>query len=209
MPVLFIIIVLLLIICLIPANLSLRFAYNETQTDCEIKLKFLFFKFVIFPKAEADKKEKKKKENPKKEKPKKEKPKKDIKSTLSLVKDMYRDVLDTVGNILSYVDNHQITVKTIRISARLGLGDSAATGMATGAAYAFIYNTIGWISRHTKLGSYKVNIEPNFNTKHIDAGVFCIFRSNLLKIIALCAFLVKEALRIIIIFKWRQRKGSK
>ena len=208
MPVLLIIIVLLLIICLIPANLNLRFAYNETQTDCEIKLKFLFFKFVIFPKAEAEKKVKKK-EKPKKEKPKKEKPKKDIKSTLSLVKDMYRTVLDAVGNILSYVDNHQIAVKTIRISARLGLGDSAATGMATGVAYAFVYNTIGWISRHTKLGSYTVNIEPNFNTKHIDAGVFCVFRSNLLKIIALCVFLVKEALKVIIIFIWRQRKGSK
>lgn len=184
----------LALICLIPISLKVRFAYDENSADAEIRLEYLFFKFVIYPKAEKSKKEKKKKKAADEEDgPKEESNKKNM---LTMAKSIYRDVFDAAGNVLSYIDRHRITVDRLNVSAHFGFEDSALTGMAAGAANAFIYNTVGWISRHTKLGRYKVYIEPDFDRELIQAGIYCVFKANAAKITALCMFLLKEVLKV-------------
>ncbi len=93
--------------------------------------------------------------------------------------------------ILSYL-RKKFTVHLFSLRVRMGLGDAADTGIATGAGYAAIYNILGTIDRYFVLKKHEVSITPVFQGMGFEAEFRGDFRLRLIYCLGLIYKIRKE-----------------
>ena len=92
---------------------------------------------------------------------------------------------------MRYIAHHAITIENLNISAKIGTGDPADTGIICGAAYSVIYQLIGTLSAAMKLKDHNVIIDPDFDNSEFSAGIYVHLRTRLAHLIILALFLAK------------------
>ncbi len=93
--------------------------------------------------------------------------------------------------VLSYL-RKKFTVKLFSLRVRMGLGDAADTGLATGAGYAAIYNILGTIDRFFVLKKHEVVITPVFQGMGFEAEFRGTFQLRILHCLGLIYKIRKE-----------------
>lgn len=167
--------------------LSVHFHVSIEYSDyIYLSVRWLFVKLDILPLKE--KKNKKPKEKaPEKEKPKEqEKPKKEKEAKegenpiITTIKNMGYDgvmeILSNLGKALSGMFKRifkSFAIQNFDIDLTVGKGDAAATAVEYGKACNKVYPVCGLICSTMKVGTYSVNVAPDFLANH-NTGSFSI-----------------------------------
>ncbi len=85
------------------------------------------------------------------------------KVTFHDVKKMFQRVYDAACYL-----KKKLTVNFFSVAIRMGMGDAADTGIAVGAAYAFLYQLLGMMDRQFILKKQAISIEPVYNGMGFD-----------------------------------------
>ena len=187
MTALYIILIIVAVIALIifiPIDISFAISYIEKNTDIKLTVSYFPIKLKILPakkkeeKPEDDKKEK----NPKKEKEKEKQP---LSKTIEFAKAVLEETLDDILGLIRHFFAKTLRVRQFLISAKIGTGDPMYTGIAYGAANAFIYELLGFIDHHTKLDKWNVQLDTDFDSFVIDADASVIVRTRIAYILKL------------------------
>jgi len=182
----------------IASIIPIRCNFSANTEGTELKVRYLFFKYTLLP-AQS------RKEKPKPDKPTKTegKTKKiDVKKTFAIIKEAKDDILKISGQAVRYIAKHAITLENFNISAKIGTGDPADTGMICGAAYSVVYQSIGVLVSAARLKDYNVLINPDFDNSTFSAGVHIRLRTRLVHLLILAVFL----LRLLIKYKRTQTR---
>lgn len=174
---------------LIPIKAIISFAVDDSN---EISVRYMFLKFRIYPG--------KKKKNGKKtreEKSEKQKKTSDIKKYLHTAWDSREDIKKGISDILYYMIHHAVTVNELNISACFGFDDAMKTGIAAGWINASIYNFIVLLDRFSRIRKWNVSINPDFNSKCIKAGIYCVISTNTVHIFVLGGIVLKMLLKFL------------
>ena len=188
---LIIIIAVFTIISLIPISFGVLFRLNEGENDIEITLKYGFIQIRLPEKKEKPAKPDKPDKPKKQEQPqKKEKSGPDVGKLVSFAWDERAKIKRMIAALLGYVLKHMIKIKLLRIRLVMGFDDAMQTALIYGAANAFVFNTVGLMDRHMRLGKHSISLKPAFNEPHIfteDEAIIttCIFNALALAVIAL------------------------
>ena len=166
----FVVLLFLFALLFVPARIRVRFSYVGNAADFSVSVGLGVVQFNITPLLS------KKKSNPPKETPE-EKPKEKPKEKFSFAK--LEEAISKGVDMLQYL-RKKITVKLFSLKVRMGLGDAADTGLATGAGYAAIYNILGTIDRFFVLKKHAVVITPVFSGRGFEAEFQGTFQLRLL-----------------------------
>lgn len=179
------------VISLIPISFGVRFRLHGNEKDLDITLKYGFIQIRLPEKkekpAEPEKPEKpKEQEQPKK----KEKSSPDIGKLVSFAWDERAKIKRMIAALLSYILKRMIKIKMLKIRLVMGFDDAMQTALIYGATNAMVFNTVGLMDRHMRLGKHSINLKPAFNEPHIfteDEAIIttCIFNALALAVIAL------------------------
>lgn len=93
-----------------------------------------------------------------------EKQEADVKRTEEKKNLTFQDIEDTLSKIIEVLKylRKKFTIRLFSLKARMGLGDAADTGIATGAAYGSVYSLLGVADRFFVLKKHEVVITPVF-----------------------------------------------
>ncbi|MBQ3461940.1 MAG: DUF2953 domain-containing protein [Clostridia bacterium] len=187
MTALYIILIIVAVIALIifiPIDISFAISYIEKNTDIKLTVSYFPIKLKILP---AKKKEEKPEDDKKEKKPKKEKDKEKqpLSKTIEFAKAVLEETLDDILGLIRHFFAKTLRVRQFLISAKIGTGDPMYTGIAYGAANAFIYELLGFIDHHTKLDKWNVQLDTDFDSFVIDADASVIVRTRIAYILKL------------------------
>ena len=187
MTALYIILIIVAVIALIifiPIDISFAVSYIEKNTDIKLTVSYFPIKLKILP---AKKKEEKPEDDKKEKKPKKEKEKEKqpLSKTIEFAKAVLEETLDDILGLIRHFFAKTLRVRQFLISAKIGTGDPMYTGIAYGAANAFIYELLGFIDHHTKLDKWNVQLDTDFDSFVIDADASVIVRTRIAYILKL------------------------
>lgn len=175
---------------LIPIKVIISFAVDDDNN--EILVRYMFLKFRIYPG-----KEKKSGKKTQEEKSEKQKKTPDIKKYLHTTWDSREDIKKGISDILYYMIHHAVTVNELNISACFGFDDAMKTGIAAGWINAAVYNFIGLLDRFSRIRKWNVSLKPDFNSKCIKAGIYCVISTNTAHIFALGGIMLKMFLKFL------------
>lgn len=151
----------LLLIC----PLSFSIVYDG---DFELKIRYLFLCFRIFPPKE---KKHRKSKNKKKQKSEKEKPQEEKKNSvfdfvkekgLSGLTEMLKSLANTVENAVSSITKH-LVISKLDVNVLVVGEDAADTAMKYGYICSAVYPLISIIDNHVKKCKHSENIVAGFN----------------------------------------------
>ena len=179
-----IILILLALVMIVP----IKFEASVNTLGAQIKIKYLFFKFTLYP---ADKKEKEDKTQEKSKEKSKTSSEKNVKKQLKFLYYFKNDLVSAIGEIVKYILSHAIIIEKLNINAKIGTGDPADTGMLLGGLYSFVYSAIGLLHASTRLKEHNVIIDPDFEGANFQAGVYALLTTRLAHIFVLLITLVK------------------
>lgn len=200
MPALYIALIILaviMIILLINIDCVIDFSYNKDNRDGMVMLRYAFIKIKLFP-SEKDVSIAAKESEKEIEKAEPERDK-DILGTIRFAKKMFDALKTDVIKLLDHLLRRTIRIKELNISSLLGTGDAMYTGIAFGSANAAVYNFIALLKRHTEIDKWNVNIDADFDSACLSAGVYCKIRTSLAHILSLgihALFVLLKALRL-------------
>jgi hypothetical protein len=187
------------LIILIPVKVTVSFAINDK--DNKITLRYAFLKLQLYPTEKKEKKEDKPKAEKKKER-------KNIFEIIGILWDLKEEIKKGISKILYYIISHALTLNELNISAELGMDDAMKTAMIIGWGNAIVYNAIGLLDRFSKLKKWNVSMQPNFEKKIANVGIYCIISTNIAHVIVLGIIVLKVYLNIRKRMK-KYRKGAK
>lgn len=170
----------IMLIMLIPADLTIRLSYNDKSFDNAIGIQYAFIKIKLYP---ADKeREKTKKEKKVKNEKEKDNKKKNSggASVIRLAREAYRELKDDIKKLGGYFFKRVIRIKELNISAKFGTGSPMYTGIASGTAHSAVYNAVAFIDRHMTLDKWKVSFDADFDNACLDAGIYIKIRTRIL-----------------------------
>lgn len=190
--------------------ISVRF-YLQYNVDVEGILVVKYTMFPIFtlpipPPEEQEKNEKPKKKPKQYDKEKKFKDTKkriDIKEVLGFLYRNRSPIKRTIVDVLHYTITRSIKIKMLRLRLVMGVEDAMDTAMMFGAASGVIFNIVGLLDRHMRLGKHDVNIKPAFNEPHIFAETDVIISTCVFNFLVIGAIAIKHATPIAIRF-WKE-----
>lgn len=172
----------IMLILLIPIDVILDFSYNKNENRGAIIVRYMMFKFKIFPSKDKIEEEVVKDIDKVEEKVDS---KNDFKRIVKFVKAVYAELKDDILKVLDYLFNHVICIKELNISAKYGTGDPMYTGIVTGVVNATVYNFISFLDRKIWLDKWNVSLDADFNNACISAGVYCKIRTRGIYVITL------------------------
>ena len=180
-----IILAILLILLLLPA----RCIFLINSDGSSIDLKYAFFKFHLYPSSKTGRgvvkdEEKKTAKDTKKTSDNK-------KNQFDILKNMLGDIIKYAKKIIKYIFHNAITIEKLNISAHIGTGDPADTGIICGSAYASVFGALGFLSKHTKLKEHSVDIIPDFDNTVISGGLYAVLRTRIAHILILLTMVLK------------------
>ena len=180
-----IILAILLILSLLPARCIFLINSNGSSID----IKYAFFKFHLYPSSKTGRgvvkdEEKKTSKDTKKTSD-------DKKNQFDILKSMLGDIIKYAKKIIKYIFHNAITIEKLNISAHIGTGDPADTGIICGSAYASVYGALGFLSKHTKLKEHSVDVFPDFDNTVLSGGLYAILRTRIAHILILLTMVLK------------------
>lgn len=197
------------LLLLTPIRLRFWLTYNnEAEGGLSLKYGFipLFSKDIPDEGGGEDKPEAKKPEKDKKDgtEPGAKKEKKQISpmEILGFAKRNMTAIKRLIGAVLKFVLTRSIKLDRLRLRLVMGVDDAMNTAMIFGAASALVFNTVGLIDRHMRLGSHSINIKPAFNEPHIFADIETVVSTCIFNLLAIVAIALWHAAPI----AWRFRK---
>lgn len=180
------VIALLGLLLILPVSAVIAFAAKSGEN--EITVRYLFFKFKIFPTDE--------KKDEKDSGGKEEQQKKDKKGAVNQIWVARSELKQGLEKLLVYIMKHAVIVKELNISARFGFDNPMTTGLATGAANGLVYNVIGLLDRRARLKKWSVSLEPDFDEPCMDAGVYCRLHTRIAHIFPLAVIFLRAYLNV-------------
>lgn len=158
------IILLICILLVLPVSLDLKFLYLGGSGRITVRAGISRLAFGIFDSAEKQKKKEyaEKSKEIKKDNNKAEKEKLDFGKTKTLLAEGLK--------LLSYFSK-RLTVERLKLHFHIGFDDAAATGIATGAAWAFLYDFVSLCDNKLKLKSHSVNVCPDFTKEVFETDI--------------------------------------
>lgn len=184
---------LIMLLLLLPA----RCVIMLNSDGGEILLKYLFFKYRLYPSGEI-KRDVEKDIKEEKEEEKKDDKSGNVKRQLKILRTLISDILKTLKRLLKYTVNHAVTVEQFSISAVFGTEDPASAGMLCGMAYSAVYSAITVMQNNMKLKNYSVNITPDFYNSVFSGGVYIRIRTRIAHMIVLLFTLLNLVIKYIL-----------
>lgn len=177
---------------ILAARLRLIFSAGLSGRDgvyVELYIKIWFFKLRLFP---AEKKAAKEIADAEPEKAGTDK-KKSAPSFGSLY-GAARGLSKDIRELLGFMIKHNVVVRDFSLEARIGTDDPMKTGMAVGAADAFVYGLLGIMDKSMGLKRFSVSVEPDWNSEKIKAGFYTEIYTRIIIILGI----IFKALKILI-----------
>ncbi|MCD8181293.1 MAG: DUF2953 domain-containing protein [Firmicutes bacterium] len=194
-----IVIAVIMILLLIPADCVIDVSYRDGENQNSVIIKYAFLKFRVIPAVKDEEKIEEKEEKKKDNKDKQDKKGNNIFGIIKTFKTIFAEIKQDILKLLKYLISRGVRIKELNISSKFGTGDPMYTGMATGAANAFVYNTVSWADNNMRLDKWNVSLEPDFDNAVFAAGVYCKIRTRclyILKIGVMAALLLLKILKI-------------
>ena len=169
------------IILLFPIRLDVSYCKDEKNSISTADIKYMFFKFRIYPNG----------------KPKKEKSEKppvtfeERKTTLGQYIEIFNAIKHDIIKILDYATSKAMVIEKIGVDIEFGFEDAMHTGMFTGLLNGFVYNVLGIIHHRAKLEEMNVNIQPVFGNPCFKTQIRCILRLKNVHIIIVAVNVLK------------------
>ena len=191
--------------------ISVRF-YLQYNVDVEGILVVKYTMFPIFTmmippeeteKAKKPEKPKKPKHYDKERKFKDTKKRIDIKEVLGFLYRNRSGIKRTIVEVLHYTITRSIKIKMLKLRLVMGVEDAMDTAMIYGAASGVIFNIVGLLDRHMRLGRHDVNIKPAFNEPHIFAETDVVVSTCIFNFLVIGAIAIRYATPIAIRF-WKE-----
>ena len=191
--------------------ISVRF-YLQYNVDVEGILVVKYTMFPIFTmmippeeteKAKKPEKPKKPKQYDKERKLKDTKKRIDIKEVLGFLYRNRSGIKRTIVEVLHYTITRSIKIKMLKLRLVMGVEDAMDTAMIYGAASGVIFNIVGLLDRHMRLGRHDVNIKPAFNEPHIFAETDVVVSTSIFNFLVIGAIAIRYATPIAIRF-WKE-----
>lgn len=155
-------------------RIKLVFKFKKQKgEDAAMSLQLKLFGGLIKKDISLDKKEDKPKE------PKETQNEKDLKF-FEKVKKYYGNFLDfkVVYGENSKKIRKSVYAEKILLDVSFGFGDAAKTGIATGCAWAGIYNVVAFVSKVIRIKEPKINLTPEYNEFTCNASGECIITAR-------------------------------
>ncbi len=178
------ILAILLILSLLPA----RCIFLINSDGSSIDIKYAFFKFHLYPSSKTGRGVVKDEE---KKTASETKASEGKKNQFNILRNMLDDIIKYAKRIIKYIFHNAITIEKLNISAHIGTGDPADTGIICGGAYASVFGVLGFLSKHTKLKEHSVDISPDFDNTVISGGLYAILRTRIAHILILLTMVLK------------------
>ena len=157
---------------LLPITVRFYLQYN-VNVEGILVVKYTMFPIFTIPippeETEKEEKPKKPKQYDKEKKFKDTKKRIDVKAIPGFLYRNRSGIKRTIVEVLRYTITRSIKIKMLRLRLVTGVEDAMDTAMIYGAASGVIYNIVGLLDRHMRLGKHDVNIKPAFNEPHIFA----------------------------------------
>ncbi len=191
--------------------ISVRF-YLQYNVDVEGILVVKYTMFPIFTmmippeeteKAKKPEKPKKPKQYDKERKFKDTKKRIDIKEVLGFLYRNRSGIKRTIVEVLHYTITRSIKIKMLKLRLVMGVEDAMDTAMIFGAASGVIFNIVGLLDRHMRLGKHDVNIKPAFNEPHIFAETDVVISTCIFNFLVIGVIAIRYATPIAIRF-WKE-----
>lgn len=178
----------ILALLFIPLRLELVYEKNSEKNSASAVLKYMFFKFRIYPYENGEmSKKKKKQEKPEKEQFSFERAKNRIETYISIFESVKSDAAD----ILRYGARHAVVFEKISVNTEFGFENAMHTGIFTGILNGFVYSVLGLIHQNSTLKDMNVKIQPVFGNTCFNSRLECIVRIKNVHIIVIAAKVLK------------------
>lgn len=183
----FLIIFLLIIsvLLLFPIRLCVSYTKDEDSSISTADIKYMFFKFRVYPNGKP-KKEKQKQKSEKKKVSFEEK-----KTLLGQYIEIFNAIKNDIIKILDYASSKALVIEKIGVNIDFGFEDAMNTGIFTGLLNGFVYNVLGVIHHRARLEEMNVNIQPVFGNPCFKTHIECIFRLKNVHIIVVAVNVLK------------------
>ncbi len=172
------------LIIFIPIDAAFSVSYAEKNADVRLTVKYFPIKLSILP-AKVKKDAEKAADDAEKEKKDIEKSKRPLSQTVELAREVIDVTWDDIKKLIRDLFARTLAVKKFYVSAKIGTGDAMYTGIAYGAANAFIYGLLGFIDNHTRLDDWRVDIDADYNGFVIEGGADITVRTRISSVLVI------------------------
>ena len=180
------IILLICILLILPVSLDLKYLYLGGSGRMTVRAGISALHVTVFDSAKQEKmKTEESKKDDEKKKEKKEK----------LDFGRMKKILSESLKFLSYLSK-RLTVDRLKLHFHIGLEDAAATGIATGAAWAFLYDFVSLCDNKLKLKSHSVNVCPDFREEVFETDIMLVISIRIIFAVILAVKAMKLYLKM-------------
>lgn len=154
----------------------------------EVFLKWLCFKFRLYPKKPKTKKGKRGKpaKNSSKTDAKKKSRNKSISHYVDKYGDLLKAVLKSVGNLLKH-----LKINRLEVSVVVGDEDAAKVAVEYGAVCAVLYPVLGLLDSAIDIKQSEISIKPDYNSKTSNGRLYADVRIRVFHVLAAALNFVK------------------
>jgi len=182
-----VVLVVIAILLTAPSLLEFSFKWDENERKFSLKLRYLFFKKILFPSSKKKKTKPKKEKKQKKEIEKKKYTLSDVKSYVKKLRYLYSEIKDDIIKLLKYAKSHAVTIKKLETDIKFDTENPMNTGILTGSSNGMIYNIYSLLDRQVGIDDMSVSIVPLFeNRNYFDirlSGIIKIRNAHIIVII--------------------------
>lgn len=183
------IILLICILLILPVSLDLKYLYLGGSGRMTVRAGISALHVTVFDSAKQEKKKTAESEEAKKDDEKK----KEKKEKLDFGR--MKKILSESLNLLSYLSK-RLTVDRLKLHFHIGLEDAAATGIAIGAAWAFLYDFVSLCDNKLKLKSHSVNVCPDFKEEVFETDIRLVISIRIIFAVILAVKAMKLYLKM-------------
>ena len=191
-------IIIIAVLFLIPLKLTIIYEGNAEKKQAEITLKYIFFRFHIYPKKDKKNKASTDEKKDDKEDFSFEKEKQRIENYIAIFNKIKGDAAD----ILRYAAKRAVIFEKISICVNFGFENAMHTGIFTGILNGFVYSVLAVIHHNSTLQDMHVTIQPIFEKPCFNSCHECIVRIKIVHIIVIAFSVLK-------IFRKIKKEGRK
>lgn len=155
----------------------------DLNREPEFFLKFLFFKFRLYPRVKKEKKSKKQKGQKNKAETERKKQNKSKPKGISYYIDKYGDIIKSVISAAKKLLAH-ISIGRLDVSVTVGGEDAATVAVEYGAVCAVVYPICSMIESNVDVKESSISIKPDFDAKTSSGTLYVDVRIKAFHVLA-------------------------
>lgn len=186
------------VLLLIPLRLELVYDGNAAKNKASAVLKYMFFRFRIYPKSEKSRKNDS--DTPKNDENTADNAGNDTpdntggeekfsfereKNRIERYINIFNIAKDDAAKILRYGARHAVVFEKISVNIDFGFENAMHTGIFTGVLNGFVYGILALIHQNSVLRDMNVNIQPVFENPCFNSHFECILKIKNVHIIVI------------------------